>query len=172
MRVSSFSCLLHELWGLLNVIRKWVAITAATGSRKSMASNEIAKDWDLLLQRWRDILGPSRCYGIHNRLARHLVIWSLGCRNMETRKENRTGNEVTCMVDKLFVHGDAINLTSGVCDISWSNRNSSLQLEVHSNIHSCGYRGQYGCPRLRCQSLIGRGSRSCLYFTEPIGSHA
>ena len=28
-RVSS--CLLHELWGLLNVIRKWVAITAAYG---------------------------------------------------------------------------------------------------------------------------------------------
>ena len=24
---------------------------------------------------------------------------------METRKENKTGNEVTCMVDKLFIHG-------------------------------------------------------------------
>ena len=28
-RVSS--CLLHELWGLLNVIRNWMAITAAYG---------------------------------------------------------------------------------------------------------------------------------------------
>jgi len=98
--------------------------------------------------------------------------WSLGCRNKKMRKENKSGNEVTCMVDKLFVHGDAINLTSGVCDISRSNRNISLKLEVHSNIYSCGYRGQYGCPRLRCSSLIGRGSGSCLYFTEPIGSHA
>ena len=87
-----------------------------------MASNEIAQDWDLLLRRWRDILGPSHCYGIHNRLARHLVIWSLGCRNTEMRKENKTSNEVTCMADKLFVHGDAINLTSGVCDISRSKR--------------------------------------------------
>src|SRR3990170_2113688 len=43
-----------------------------------------------------------------------------------------------------------INLTSGICNISRSNRNSTRQLEVHSNIHSCGYRGQYGCPRLRC----------------------
>ena len=33
-------------------------------------------------------------------------------------KENKTGNEVTCMVDKLLVHRNAINLTSGVCDIS------------------------------------------------------
>ena len=63
-------------------------------------------------------------------------------------------------------------LTSGICNISRSNRNSTRQLEVHSNIYSCGYRGQYGCPRLRCWSLIGRGSGSCLYFTEPIGSHA
>ena len=106
-----------------------------------MASDEIAQDWDLLLRRWRDILGPSRCNGIHHRLARHRVIWSLGCRNTKTRKENKTGNEVTCIVDKVFAHGDAINLTSGVCDISRSNRNSSRQLEVHSNIHSCGYRG-------------------------------
>ena len=143
-----------------------------TGSRKSMASNKIAQDWDLLLRRWRDILGPSQCNGIHHRLDRHIVIWSLGCRNTEMRKENKTGNEVTCMVDKLFVHGHAINLTSGVCDISRSNRNSSLQLEVHSNIHSCRYRGQYQCPWLRCWSLIGRGPGSCLYFTEPIGSHA
>ena len=30
---------------------------------------------------------------------------------METRKGNKTSNEVTCMVDKLFVHGDAINIT-------------------------------------------------------------
>src|SRR3989337_3345495 len=68
----------------------------------------------------------------------------------ETRKENKTGNEVTCIVDKVLAHGDAINLTSGVCDISRSNRNSSRKLEVHSNFYSCGYRGQYGCPRLRC----------------------
>ena len=67
-----------------------------------------------------------------------------GIPEQETRKENKTGNEVTCMVDKLFVHGDATNLTSGVCDISRSNRNSSLQLEVHSNIHSCGYRVNMG----------------------------
>src|SRR3989337_3451280 len=121
-----------------------------TGSWKSMARDLIAQDWDLLLRRWRDISGPSRCYGIHHRLARHKVISSQGCRNTETRKENKTGNEVTCMVDKLLIHGDATNLTSGVCNISRSNRNSTRQLEVQSNIHSCGYRGQYGCPRLRC----------------------
>ena len=45
------------------------------------------------------------------------------------------------MVDKLFVHRDATNLTSGICKISRSNRNSTRQLEVHSNIYSCGYRG-------------------------------
>ena len=72
-----------------------------------MASNKIAQDWDLLLQWWRDILGPSRCYGIHHRLARHIVIWSLGYRNTETSKENNAGNEVTCIVDKLLIHGDA-----------------------------------------------------------------
>ena len=44
-------------------------------------------------------------------------------------------------------------LTSGICNISRSNRNSTHQLEVHSNIHSCGYKGQYGCPRLRCWPL-------------------
>ena len=123
-----------------------------------MSSNLIAQDWDLLLRRWRDILGPSRYYRIHHLLARHSVILSLGCRNTKTRKENKTGNEVICMVDKLFIHGDATNLTSGVCDISQSNRNSSLQLEVHSNIHSCGYRGQYGYPRFRCRSLTGKSS--------------
>ena len=32
-------------------------------------------------------------------------------------------------------------LTSGICNISRSNRNSTRQLEVHSNIYSCGYRG-------------------------------
>ena len=32
-------------------------------------------------------------------------------------------------------------LTSGICNISRSNRNSTRQLEVHSNIHSCGYIG-------------------------------
>ncbi len=100
------------------------------------------------------------------------VIWSQGCRNTETRKENKTGNEVTCIVDKLLIHGDADKSHLGFCNISWSNRNSTRQLEVHSNIHSCGYRGQYGCPRLRCWSLIGKSSGSCLYFTEPIGSHA
>ena len=57
---------------------------------------------------------------------------------METRKENKTCNEVTCMVDKLFVHGDTINLTPGVCDISRSKRNSTRQLEVHSNIYRVG----------------------------------
>ena len=57
---------------------------------------------------------------------------------METRKENKTGNKVTCMVDKLLVHRNAINLTSGVCDISRNKRNSSLQREVHSNIHCVG----------------------------------
>ena len=155
----------------MSSVNGWL-LRRLTGSWKSMSSNLIAQDWDLLLRRWRDILGPSRCYGIHNRLARHLVIWSLGWRNTETRKENKTGNEVTCMVDKLFVHGDAINLTSGICNVSRSNRNSTRQLEVHSNIYSCAYRGQYGCPRHRCWSLIGRGSGSCLYFTEPIGSHA
>src|SRR3990170_6159092 len=67
---------------------------------------------------------------------------SQGCRNTETRKENNTGNEVTCIVDKLLIHKDAINLTSGICNISRSNRNSTRQLEVHSNIHSCGYRDQ------------------------------
>src|SRR3989337_2847627 len=83
-----------------------------TGSWKSMARDLIAQDWDLLLRRWRDISGPSRCYGIHHRLARHKVISSQGCRNSETRKENKTGNEVTCIVDKLLIHGDAKNLTS------------------------------------------------------------
>jgi hypothetical protein len=29
------------------------------------------------------------------------------------RKENKTGNEVTCIVDKLLIHGDGENLTSG-----------------------------------------------------------
>ena len=29
---------------------------------------------------------------------------------MSTRKKNKTGNEVTCMVEKNFIHGDAINL--------------------------------------------------------------
>ena len=42
------------------------------------------------------------------------------------------------MVDKLFVHGDARNLTSGLRDISRSNKNSSLQLEVHSNLIRVG----------------------------------
>ena len=124
-----------------------------------MSSNLIARDWDLLLRQWRDISGPSRCYGIHHRLARHFVIWSRGCRNTGTRKENNTGNEVTCIVDKVLIHRDAVNLTSGICNISWSKRNSTLQLEVHSNIHSCGYRDQYGCPRLWCWSLIGREFR-------------
>ena len=155
----------------MSSVNGWL-LRRLTGSWKSMTRDLIAQDWDLLLRRWRDIFGPSRCYGIHHRLARHNVIWSQGCRNVETRKENNTGNEVTCIVDKLLIHGDAENLTSGICNISWSNRNSTRQLEVHSNIHSCGYRGQYGCPRLRCWSLIGRCSGSCLYFTEPIGSHA
>ena len=30
-----------------------------------------------------------------------------------TSKENKTGNEVTCIVDKLLIHGDVENLTSG-----------------------------------------------------------
>jgi hypothetical protein len=119
----------------------------------------MAQDWDLLLRRWRDISGASRCYGIHHRLARHRVIWSQGCRNTETRKENNTGNEVTGIVDKCWSTGMPMILTSGICNISWSNRNSTRQLEVHSNIHSCGYRGQYGCPRLWCWSLIGKGFR-------------
>ena len=127
----------------MSSVNGWL-LRRLTGSWKSVSSNLIAQYWDLLLRRWRDILGPSRYYGIHHHLARHSVIWSLGCRNTETRKENKTGNEVTCMVDKLFVHGHAINITSGVCDISQSNRNSSLQLEVHSNIYSCGYRVNMG----------------------------
>ena len=43
-------------------------------------------------------------------------------------KKNKTGNEVTCIVDKLLIHGDAENLTLGICNISRSNRNSTRQL--------------------------------------------
>ena len=141
----------------MSSVNGWL-LRRLTGSWKSMSSNLIAQDWDLLLRRWRDISGPSRCYGIHLRLVRHIVIWSQGCRNAETRKENKTGNEVTGIVDKCCSTGMPMILTSGICNISRSNRNSTRQLEVHSNIHSCGYRGQYGCPRLRCWSLIGKSS--------------
>ena len=87
-RVSS--CLLHELWGLLNVIRKWVAITAAYGW-KSMSRDLIAQDWDLLLRRWRDISVPSRCFGIHYRLARHKcdLITGMPEHRNEKREQNR-----------------------------------------------------------------------------------
>src|SRR5215216_1542481 len=90
----------------MSSVNGWL-LRRLTGSGKSMSSNLIAQDWDLLLRRWRDISGPSRCYGIHHRLARHFVICSPGCRNTITRKENNTGNEVTGIVDKLLIHGNA-----------------------------------------------------------------
>ena len=66
-----------------------------------------------------------------------------------TRKENNTGNEVTGIVDKLLIHGDADKSHLGFFNISRSNRNSTRQLEVHLNNYSCGYKGQDGCPRFR-----------------------
>src|SRR5215216_560634 len=90
----------------MSSVNGWL-LRRLTGSWKSMSSNLIAQDWDLLLQRWRDISGPSWCYGIHHRLARHFVILSQGCRNTVTRKENKTGNEVTGIVDKLLIRGNA-----------------------------------------------------------------
>src|SRR6266566_3947937 len=78
-----------------------------TGSWKSMLSNLIAQVWDLLLRRWRDILGPSRCYGIHHRLARHIVIRSLGCRNTETRKENKNRQRGNWHCGQVLIHEDA-----------------------------------------------------------------
>ena len=99
------------------------------------------------MERYTQALSVLRCPSSSGQTLCDLIT---GMPEHETRKENKTGNEVTCMVDKFLIHRNAINLTSGVCDISRSNRNSTRQLEVHSNIYSCGYRGQYGCPRLRC----------------------
>ena len=36
-----------------------------------------------------------------------------GMPEYKTSKENKTGNEVTCIMDKLLIHEDAENLTSG-----------------------------------------------------------
>jgi hypothetical protein len=69
-------------------------------------------------------------------------------RGNEKREHNQQqGNWHSGLV---LIHGDADKSHLGFCNISRSKRNSTQQLEVHSNIHSCGYRGQYGCPRLRC----------------------
>ena len=87
------------------------------------------------------------------------------------RKENKTGNEVTGIVDKLLIHGDADKSHLGFCNISRSKRNSTRELQVHSNIIRVGIgvnMNVHGSLLIIDRKMF----RSCLYFTEPTGSHA
>ena len=68
-----------------------------------------------MMERYTRALSVLRCPSSSGQTLCDLIT---GMPEHETRKENKTGNEVTCIVDKVLAHGDAKNLTLGVCDIS------------------------------------------------------
>ena len=72
-----------------------------------MTRDLIVQDWDLLLRRWRDILGALSVLRYPSSSGQTQCDLITGMPEHGTRKENKTGNEETGIVNKLLIHGDA-----------------------------------------------------------------